>query len=237
MCNVCLPHSEYKHLAQQDAVLIDQNLSNVSEPYPEKRPLLIHLTITGRCYARCVGCVNATVTLGVEDDRSQLVIFPEAVPERDAGAVLRLAGLVPDREVVLCFYGGEPLLAADKIARIMDILDSSTLAPRLMYMLITNGELLITTMRCYPGLLERLWLVAVSLDGRRVQHNRVRRGTNLDRIHENLAALQGLRRGEVLMWSTLRENQSLLDCFREFHELRHRGWAEHFFWHWGAGLT
>ncbi len=232
MCKVCLPHSVFHHLAHPDSVLIDQNLPDLPAGYFEKRPLFIHLTVTGRCYARCAGCVNAAVTLGVEGDRSQMVTFPEAVPERDAGAVLRLADLTPDREVVLCFYGGEPLLAPDKISRVMDFLDSSTLAPRLKYMLITNGELFIPTMSRYPGLLESLWLVAVSLDGRRVQHNRVRRGTDLDKIHENLAALKEVRQGEVLMWSTLREDQSLLDCFREFQVLRRQGWAEHFFWHW-----
>lgn len=232
MCHVCLPHSHFHHLAHPESVLIKPESYEDFGGYPERRALLIHLTVTGRCYARCVGCVNAAVTLGVEEDRNRLVTFPETVPERDAAAVQRLAATVPDREVVLCFYGGEPLLAADKIARMVDILDRSPLAPRLQYMLITNGELFKATGRRHPRLLERLWLMAVSLDGRRGQHNRVRRGTDLDRIHANLAALHQVRRGQVLMWSTLREDQSLLDCFGEFQELRRQRWAEHFFWHW-----
>jgi radical SAM protein with 4Fe4S-binding SPASM domain len=34
------------------------------------------------------------------------------------------------------------------------------------------------------------------------------------------------------MWSTLREEQSLLDCFREFQYLYRNNMAHHFFWHW-----
>jgi radical SAM protein with 4Fe4S-binding SPASM domain len=34
------------------------------------------------------------------------------------------------------------------------------------------------------------------------------------------------------MWSTLREDQSLLDCFKEFTYLHDRGFVDQFFWHW-----
>ena len=38
--------------------------------------------------------------------------------------------------------------------------------------------------------------------------------------------------GEVLFWSTLREEQSLLSCFRQFLEFNERSLVGHFFWHW-----
>jgi radical SAM protein with 4Fe4S-binding SPASM domain len=34
------------------------------------------------------------------------------------------------------------------------------------------------------------------------------------------------------MWSTLREEQSLLDCFNEFIILHDKGLVDQFFWHW-----
>ncbi len=235
MCDICIPHSAFHYLSHPDGVLIPHDAPTWEEPYVETRPLLIHLTVTGRCYARCVGCVNASVTLGLDVDRNQLLTATETVPARDARAVINLASRPPDKHVVLCFYGGEPLLAADKIARIMTIIDRSQVSRRVNYMLITNGELLSKTMARHPRLVERLWLTGVSIDGQADQHNRVRRGTDLGVIHENLEALKSIRRGDVLLWSTLREGQSLLDCFLEFQAARANGWVEHFFWHWAEG--
>jgi len=38
--------------------------------------------------------------------------------------------------------------------------------------------------------------------------------------------------GHILMWSTIRESQSLADCFEEFLYLEEQGLASHWFWHW-----
>jgi len=77
-----------------------------------------------------------------------------------------------------------------------------------------------------------MWLYSVSVDGRTEQHQRVRPGTNLSKIHQNLSQLRRFCRGTVLLWSTLREEQSLLDCFEEFTELLQEDLVDHFFWHW-----
>jgi uncharacterized protein len=215
MCDLCISHSAFRYLTHPDGVLIPPDAPAREEAYVETRPLLIHLTVTGRCYARCVGCVNASVTLGLDVDRNQLLTASETEPQRDAQAVINLASQSPRPDVVLCFYGGEPLLAADKIDRVVDIIDHS--------------------IESHPRLIGRLWLLGVSIDGAADQHNRVRRGTHLHNIHKNLDALKSVRRGDVLMWSTLREGQSLFDCFREFQEARTNGWLEHFFWHWAEG--
>jgi len=237
MCDLCISHSAFHYLTHPNGVFIPHDAPTGAESYVETRPLLIHLTVTGRCYARCVGCVNASVTLGLDVDRNRLLTAAETVPERDAQAVINLASQSPQKDVILCFYGGEPLLAADKIARVVDLIDHSTIRRRVRYMLITNGELLIKTTAQHPRLIDRLWLTGVSIDGRADQHNRVRRGTDLHTIHANLEALKSVRRGDVLLWSTLREDQSLLDCFLEFQDARTRGWVDHFFWHWAEGHT
>jgi radical SAM protein with 4Fe4S-binding SPASM domain len=237
MCDLCICHSAFHYLTHPHGVLIPHDSPTWEETYVETRPLLIHLTVTGRCYARCVGCVNASVTLGLDVDRNQLLTASETVPERDAQAVINLVSRSPGHDAVLCFYGGEPLLAADKIARVVELIDHSTVRRRVRYMLITNGELLVKAMARRPRLLERLWLTGVSIDGAAAQHNLFRRGTDLANIHTNLEALKSVRRGDVLMWSTLREGQSLFDCFLEFQEARTNGWLEHFFWHWAEGHT
>lgn len=235
MCELCIFHSAFHYLTYPDSVLIPRDPPAWDESYAETRPLLIHLTVTGRCYARCAGCVNSSVTLGLDEDRNQLLTAAETVPGRDAQAVINLVSRTRGQEAVLSFYGGEPLLAADKIARVMELIDHSTIRRRIRYMLITNGELLAHAMTRHPHLVNRLWLTGVSIDGTAEQHNRVRRGTDLANIHANLEAFKSMRRGDVLLWSTLREGQSLLDCFEEFQEARARGWVEHFFWHWAEG--
>ena len=236
MCNSCLAHQGFDYFRQLDGLRIQDHRPLLSgATFQERRPLLIHLTVTGRCYARCQGCVNAAVTLGVDHPRNTVISAPETDPDRDARAVINLAALSPERDVVLCFYGGEPLLAVPKIARLMDLIEASPVRSRCRYMLITNGELLTQALNRHPQVIERLWLLAVSIDGRRSQHNRVRRGTDLARIHQNLRVITPRRRGPAMMWSTLREGQSLLDCFLEFMELCGQGWVEHFFWHWAEG--
>ncbi len=235
MCDLCISHSAFRYLTHPHGVLIPKEAPTRDEVYAENRPLLIHLTVTGRCYARCVGCVNASVTLGLDVDRNRLLTASETVPQRDAQAVINLVSQSPGQDAVLCFYGGEPLLAADKIARVMEVIGHSIIRRRLRYMLITNGEFLVKAMERHPRLINRLWLTGVSIDGQAVQHNRVRRGTDLANIHKNLEAFKTVRRGKVLMWSTLREGQSLLDCFLEFQKACARGWVEHFFWHWAEG--
>jgi radical SAM protein with 4Fe4S-binding SPASM domain len=99
-------------------------------------------------------------------------------------------------------------------------------------MVYTNGEFLIKNLGERPEFMDQLWLYAVSIDGDDEQHNRVRQGTDLKRIRENLRALSGRYRGHVLFWSTLREEQSLWVCFEEFLRMSQAGLVNHFFWHW-----
>lgn len=51
-------------------------------------------------------------------------------------------------------------------------------------------------------------------------------------IRGQVASLAGVRKGDVLIWSTMRAGMSLFDCFRSFMYFKERGQAEHFFWHW-----
>lgn len=99
-------------------------------------------------------------------------------------------------------------------------------------MIYTNGELIKKAIETYPGLMSSVWLYAVSIDGTVRQHNRNRLGTHLKNIHDNLAELKKIRTEKILMWSTLREDQSLLNCFEEFLYLKEKQYVDQFFWHW-----
>ncbi len=192
-----------------------------------RQPVIFHLTVTGRCQARCEGCINA-LSFGRREDFADSW---ECVPERDARALCELLKKTDGRPAVVAFYGGEPLLAAEKMEAVRRKLRALLNGRPLRFMLYTNGELLSRTLKRHPDLLRDLWLISVSIDGSEGKHERFRRGTSLSRIRENLAALKETMGTPVLMWSTLRDEASLRDCLEEFLRLKARGLCDYFFWH------
>ncbi len=201
--------------------------------YEENFPLYIHLSVTGRCQARCQGCINmAFNTAAVEDGTRSSAPFNDTDPERDGRCIVNLIKENPKETVTVCLYGGEPLLAPDKMQALIRNISDAGLPNTVRYMLYTNGALIEKCLQTHPEMMHSIWLYSVSIDGTREQHERIRRGTKLEHIHEGLAVLKKNRQGQVLMWSTLREDQSLIDCFEEFSYLHDRGLVDQFFWHW-----
>ena len=224
-----LVHPRFGDLGRSGCVTMP-GLSGLHGDYEERPFRFVHLSVTGRCNARCAGCIN-NMTLGEKRDSGGIEKLPETVPERDARAARHLLGSANGKEAVLCLYGGEPLLAMGKVERLCrELFADAGFRPRLM--LYTNGQLLSKAVATFAEVVSRIWLFSVSIDGRDAQHNSIRIGTDLETIRSGLRLLKTVRQGPVLMWSTLREGQSLLDCFEEFQSLRKDGCAEHFFWHW-----
>lgn len=224
-------HPRFGDLNRSDAVVMGPWKENGFDVI-EKNPVYIHLSITGRCYARCKGCVNSHVTASFEGDRKDFIPIADTRPERDAACILNLVRTTGPGPIVVCFYGGEPFLATEKMNRVYQLLNQSEPGSRFQYMVYTSGELLPSAMVDFPELMRNIWLYSVSIDGSSDQHEHCRPGTHLQKIHGSLAALKKVRKGSVLMWSTLREEQSLSDCFDEFMFLQEKGLADQFFWHW-----
>jgi radical SAM protein with 4Fe4S-binding SPASM domain len=201
--------------------------------YSETAPFYIHLSVTGRCQARCQGCINVAFnTNTIDSSRKSNAPFKDTDPIRDARCIINLINKNPNQTATICLYGGEPLLASDKMQTLIENIVKAELPNKVRYMLYTNGELLEKSTRSHPDMMRSIWLYSVSIDGTQMQHEQIRCGTNLARIHAGLAAIKNIRQGKVLMWSTLREDQSLLDCFNEFTYLHDRGLVDQFFWHW-----
>ena len=219
-------------LSRLDAVRIRSGHPLTTQIYETDENIMIHLTITGRCYARCKGCVNSAITMGSDRPRNAIVSSQEVEPNRDTAIIRELADRHRDQSITICFYGGEPFLAVDKMERTWRILKESEAADRFRFLVYTNGELLSDALNIYPEFMKEMWLYSVSIDGDEEQHNRVRQGTRLSRIKENLRELSTFYKGNVLYWSTLREEQSLLNCFEEFMRLYQEGLVNYFFWHW-----
>ncbi|HEA64953.1 MAG TPA: 4Fe-4S cluster-binding domain-containing protein [Candidatus Aminicenantes bacterium] len=222
----------FDSLSRLDAVKIRSVHPLTTQIYETDESIMIHLTITGRCYARCKGCVNSAITMGSDRPRNTIVSSQEVKPERDTVIIRELVGRHRAQSITICFYGGEPFLAADKMERTWRILKESEAADRFRFLVYTNGELLSDALNIYPEFMKEMWLYSVSIDGNEEQHNRVRQGTCLSRIKENLRELSTFYKGNVLYWSTLREEQSLLNCFEEFMRLYQEGLVSHIFWHW-----
>ena len=123
-------------------------------------------------------------------------------------------------------------MALPKLASFINTLDTLQDHVQPKYMLYTNGMLLDRAIVTQPHTMSQIWLYSLSIDGTDQQHNRFRRGTDLAEITDNLKKLKSSSSSTVLIWSTLREKQSLSDCFDEFTHLHSSGLADQFFWHW-----
>jgi len=225
-------HSRFGNLSHPHAVRMGVRPSISEDGFQEDGRLLIHLTVTGRCYARCEGCINSKVTMGCLDHRDTVVTFEETNPERDTILIQRLADRHPGRIITLCFYGGEPFLATAKMVKVWQSLRESETSERFQFLVYTSGEKIEEAFKAYPEFMEDIWTYSVSIDGDETQNDRIRMGTSLKNIVTNLRSLSSFFKGNVLFWSTLRESQSLLNCFQEFMRLYRLKLVNHFFWHW-----
>lgn len=198
--------------------------------YKENDDIIVNLTVTQKCFAACKGCINSALTFaGMEQDARIAAL--ECDPQRDASLVARIAEKYPDRQITVCFYGGEPFIEAGRMEKVRALLNGPLAADRISYMVYSNGELIGDAVDKYPELIRGIRLYSISIDGSRQQHELARPGTSLARTIDSLIKLRKASGGSVLVWSTLRQEQSLMDCFRQFISMHRNGLADHFFWH------
>ncbi len=190
-------------------------------------PRIFHLTVTGRCNASCDGCINSLIY----GDRKGFFEDWETDPERDLKLLTYLITYENTNPLYIAFYGGEPLLSFEKLKTIMYTLKEKFAHKPLNFILYTNGLLIDKYLPHEKDFFAGLNLLIVSIDGREKQHNTFRKGTNLKKIEENLGLLKKEVPLPVLMWSTIRENMSLLDCLEEFLSLYREDKTSYFFWH------
>jgi len=190
-------------------------------------PRVFHLTVTGRCNARCEGCLNSLVY----GDREVFAKSWEEDSEANLKALDWLIGQTNEAPAFVAFYGGEPLLVFDKVRTIAKELKTKYKDKELRFILYTNGMLLDKAVSQDPQFFQELDFLFVSIDGTKEQHNRFRKGTSLERIEKNLQILKETSQTKVLMWSTLRERMRLKDCVDEFLKLYQAKLCDFFFWH------
>jgi radical SAM protein with 4Fe4S-binding SPASM domain len=206
--------------------------------YEEVDEVMIHYTVTQECPFNCRGCINALTAGKGNSGRSDF--FPGKKEGRDLERdLLGIGRLIKDsgkKTAVIVYYGGEPMLRLDPMNHIFRALPGIVgESVALKHMVITSGHYLEKAIRSCPDLISGMWLTALSIDGNEDQHDAMRRGTSLQKIRRQVESLNQVRKGEVLIWATLRPEMSLWDCFDSFMAFRNRAEAEHFFWHCDEG--
>jgi radical SAM protein with 4Fe4S-binding SPASM domain len=218
-------HPKYGDLLDHQAVKMPPKTKKKSY-FKDSKPYFVHLSITNKCNAKCRGCVNWQIT-----DANFRNTVEDTDPVRDAKAISKIISRIKS-EVVICLYGGEPLLETEKIKVLLSEIEKYSGKRKIKYMLYTNGILLDKALEQFKEVLDKLWMVSVSIDGSAKQHEKVRPGLKMNRIRKNLKGVKANLGTSTLMWSTIREGQSLRDCFDEFMRLHRKGYIDYFFWHW-----
>jgi uncharacterized protein len=166
-----------------------------------------HLILTDNCNLSCRYCrAKAFENLAESEGERALVIDDELPVELDFDLNTLYEFLKKDPAPVLTFYGGEPLLRADLIERIIHE------APVSRFMMQTNGLLLD---RLSPRVINRFSTILVSLDGGR-EHTDANRGDGVyDRVMRNIRQIRAAGyTGELIARMTVTENTDIMDAVR-----------------------
>jgi putative peptide-modifying radical SAM enzyme len=167
--------------------------------------MYFHLILTDDCNLCCSYCRGKAFENLEESESERAVQIDESLPTElayDPRILYRF--LEKDPVPTLTFYGGEPLLRADLIERIVRE------APVKRFMIQTNGLLLD---RLPPDILCRFVTILVSLDGRKALTD-ANRGTGVyDRVMENIQKIRARGyTGELIARMTVTEKTDIAEA-------------------------
>jgi uncharacterized protein len=168
--------------------------------------LYFHLILTDECNLCCSYC-RARAFEDQDDIRNeslpQIEIDPLLPPELNFSLDVLYGFLQKDPTSTLTFYGGEPLLRADLIDRIVRE------APVKQFMIQTNGLLLD---QLSPEIISRFSTILVSLDGREELTDTNRGAGTYRKVMENIKkiCLDGYK-GELIARMTVTESTDIAD--------------------------
>jgi putative peptide-modifying radical SAM enzyme len=167
--------------------------------------MYFHLILTDDCNLCCSYCRGKAFDNLEESAREQAVYFDETLPvdlAYDPQILYRF--LEKDPSPTVTFYGGEPLLRADLIERIVRE------APVQRFMMQTNGILLD---RIPPEILNRFVTILVSLDGRREVTDANRGAGVYHCVMENARKIRASGyTGELIARMTVTEKTDIVDA-------------------------
>lgn len=167
--------------------------------------MYFHLILTDNCNLCCSYC-RAKAFLDLDESESERAVeIDETIPiDLEYDLETLYAFLRKDPAPTVTFYGGEPLLRADLIERIV------TEAPVQRFMMQTNGLLLD---RLSPAIINRFTTILVSLDGRRELTDASRGEGVYDRVMKNIRYIRANGYvGELIARMTVTEKTDIVDA-------------------------
>ena len=184
------------------------NLSSATS-HDDEHCMYFHLILTDDCNLCCRYC-RAKAFEGLEESGDtgapEADIDPDLPGELNFDLGLLYAFLQKDPSPTLTFYGGEPLLRADLIDRIVRE------APVQRFMMQTNGLLLD---RLAPAIVNRFATILVSLDGREALTDANRGEGVYRRVLENVRRIRANGyTGELIARMTVTERTDIVEAVR-----------------------
>src|SRR3989338_11023671 len=113
-----------------------------------------HILLTEKCNSECRYCYEKSIEF--DNDLDKKFKFDFSSPEKSNIRTSKLKAFIEkDKEAVIIFYGGEPLLEIEKIKEIMDNIN-------VPFRIQTNGKLLDQLPSKYANKIDKM---LISLDG------------------------------------------------------------------------
>ncbi len=162
--------------------------------------MFFHVILTGECNLQCRYCFGESLD-DFEEDFDNIEVDYELPRKLNYELDLFERFCRKDPDCVLTFYGGEPLLCADKIKQIMDNVDAKH------FMIQTNGLLLD---KLEPKYVNRFHTILVSIDGEEALTDYYRGNGTFRKVVNNLKLIkQNGFRGELIARMTVMEQTDI----------------------------
>lgn len=167
--------------------------------------MFFHLILTDHCNLCCKYCRAKAFENLEESEGERALIIDENLPvELDFDLDILYDFLKKDPAVRLTFYGGEPLLRADLVERIVQE------APVKRFMIQTNGLLLD---RLPTEIVNRFTTILVSIDGRKELTDANRGAGVYDQVMRNVRTIRANGyAGELIARMTVTESTDIVDA-------------------------
>jgi uncharacterized protein len=166
--------------------------------------MYFHLILTDNCNLCCRYCRAKAFEDLEESEGERTLAIDDSLPiDLDFDLSVLYEFLKKDPAATLTFYGGEPLLRADLIERIMRE------SPVKRFMMQTNGLLLD---RLPPEIVNRFTTILVSIDGRKELTDANRGERVYERVMENIQRIrENGYLGELIARMTVTESTDIVD--------------------------
>ncbi|MFH1711562.1 MAG: radical SAM protein [Nanoarchaeota archaeon] len=166
-----------------------------------------HLILTETCNSKCRYCYEKSLK-EFDNELGKKFKFDFSTPESSEINIKKLRNfLSKDKNPVLIFYGGEPLLEIEKIEKIIDSLKDRGIKFRMQ----TNGKLLD---KINPLYLNSIGKLLVSLDGDKERTDYNKGEGTYDLVMNNLEKIRQNRfQGEIIARMTISEFPDTKEIF------------------------